>query len=84
MPEATADVTAKPAAPQAAPAPVKKEPAPKIEDPRPILRAFTWRGSQSEYKGKFRDIFMTQMIREVVAMTQSESDGNVCITIIYR
>lgn len=65
-------------------APAAPKPAPKPVDNRPILQAFTWRGSQNDYRIKYRELFFKMMIREVVWMVQSESDGNIDITVIYR
>lgn len=50
-----------------------------------LLQLSTWRGTQSQFKsGAARVWFVGLMVDELIQMSQSESDGNVCISIVYR
>lgn len=57
-----------------------------IEAPaqKKIIRCFTWRGSHNEYRMKFQERINLLMIDELISVTQSESDGNISVTVFYR
>lgn len=65
----------------------RQVPAAKARAPEPkkVIQLSTWRGSQSEYKGaKLRQWFALLMAEEIISSCQSESDGNICFTVVYR
>lgn len=61
-------------------------PAPVVKTPqKPLARVANWRGSQSDFRmGKMAAWFSRLMAEEILAMTQSESDGNISVSLIYR
>lgn len=53
--------------------------------PKPMIRIATLRASQNEFRmGKLAVAFAKLMVTEVVAITQSESDGFISICLLYR
>lgn len=50
----------------------------------PIILCWVWRGSQSSYRSTYGLQFAKLFVREIVSVTQSESDGNISITLFYR
>lgn len=63
---------------------VPEVPAPQKHHPKLPLQLFIWRGSQSQYMTNLSIKFSNLMATEIVAMCQSESDGNIDLTIVYR
>lgn len=52
---------------------------------KPIVRMANFRVSQNEFRmGKLSAKFAQLMVSEIIAMTQTESDGNISFTICYR
>lgn len=48
------------------------------------MKAVVYRKGQSRYQLDFADFFSNLNVKELISITQSESDGNVTTTIIYR
>lgn len=48
------------------------------------MKSAVFRKAQSRYQSDFSAFFESLKIMQLIAMTQSESDGNVTTTIIYR
>lgn len=48
------------------------------------MKAKVYRNSQTKYQMSFSEWFAELNPKEIISLTQSESDGNVSITIIYR
>lgn len=48
------------------------------------MKAKVYRRAQSKYELDFSTFFAGLEVQELISITQSESDGNVTATIIYR
>jgi hypothetical protein len=48
------------------------------------MKAVVYRKAQSKYQMDFTEFFVNLNVQELISITQSESDGNVTATIIYR
>lgn len=48
------------------------------------MKAVVFRKAQSRYQLDFSEWFEQLKIQELISLTQSESDGNVTTTVIYR
>ena len=62
----------------------KETEVPIIQQPKKMLVVSVWRGSHNQYRIQFREWFARLMIEDLVSMTQSESDGNISITLVYK
>ena len=49
-----------------------------------VIRMFVWRGSHSKYRLELVGVFSKLFATEIVSAVQSESDGNISLTIFYR
>ncbi len=48
------------------------------------VKAIVYRKAQSKFQMDFADWFAGLNVKQLISFTQSESDGNVTATIIYR
>lgn len=48
------------------------------------IKAVIYRKAQARYLNDFGSWLLAQEVKEIVSVTQSESDGNITITLFYR
>lgn len=58
--------------------------AQEVATSKKLIAVWNWRGSHSAYRQDLPKKFAQLMITDIVWVTQSESDGNVAITVFYR